>query len=330
MPSIRHFNVIAFALALATLCLVGLAAPTPGEACTMSSSGRCLGSDCKHDWQKCTKVDQFTCDCLPKKKPKDGAEPADLGPPCGDVIELEPAEAAGLIATEEGERAGGIISVRIYFEVQGLGSFRANSFDTANGTTDAWVKPGIPLSLTARPASGHRFAHWLINGNFSSTSATHRVSSKRGLTIQAVFEDATRASDGDARFSTTEGAEAAAGPVTGRLKVNACKGPVLKREVDLDLDGPPGHWVIGEFDCANACVLRDAANLFIAGKTMPAFPMDYRTPGARWLTSATKKGVDIRVEVGGKPFDHYLVSSKSDLRAVAQRLGSNACCSCGP
>lgn len=95
---------------------------------------------------------------------------------------------AGLLICGDGLRSGGVIAVRIFFQVQGQGSFRANQFDTAKGMTTAWVRPGLPLRLSAQPAPGARFSHWTLNGNFASSSPQTRVSARRGLAIRAVFE----------------------------------------------------------------------------------------------------------------------------------------------
>jgi len=85
------------------------------------------------------------------------------------------------------DRGGGVIAVRIYFEVEGFGSFRAGPYNTAQGHTNAWVKPGMGLALSASAASGWKFSHWTLNGNFAGTNSKSSATARIGLRIKAHF-----------------------------------------------------------------------------------------------------------------------------------------------
>lgn len=108
------------------------------------------------------------------------------------LLILSPEELAALnegAAQSRDADARGVISVRIFFQVQGVGSFQAGPFDTANGHTNAWLKPGS-LNLQAHPGPGAKFESWYLNGMFSSSEPVHRVYASRGLTIKAIFTSA--------------------------------------------------------------------------------------------------------------------------------------------
>ncbi|RMH16087.1 MAG: hypothetical protein D6696_19025, partial [Acidobacteria bacterium] len=130
---------------------------------------------CNEDRDRC---DQRCFDKCGAPRKASGA-PLDLVADEIEVPELAAAEANG---------GGGVIAVRIFFRVQGLGSFRANRFNTADGATTALIKPGRTVKLVAEPAPGHRFLHWLLNDQFSSAEPKHVVRASRGLTITAVFK----------------------------------------------------------------------------------------------------------------------------------------------
>ncbi len=82
-----------------------------------------------------------------------------------------------------------VLAVRMYFEVQGFGSFKANHFNTAIGHTSGWFKPGTGVQLIATAGPGHKFSHWTMNGNFGGNNPRHRTGTIRGLKIRAVFVD---------------------------------------------------------------------------------------------------------------------------------------------
>ena len=84
---------------------------------------------------------------------------------------------------------GGVLTVRIFLEVEGLGSFRAGPLNTAAGNDSGWVGAGVTLTLIATPAPGWQFTHWLFNGLFGGTSPKHFIAARIGLKIKAVFKE---------------------------------------------------------------------------------------------------------------------------------------------
>lgn len=90
-------------------------------------------------------------------------------------------------ADAEHIRSGGVIAVRIFFEVTGRGSFRAGAFNTANGAKTAFVKPGLRLRLQARPAAGARFSAWFLNEQFAGDTPSRTIRARAGLVIRAEF-----------------------------------------------------------------------------------------------------------------------------------------------
>jgi len=104
---------------------------------------------------------------------------------------VEPEELAAIEGVEDvsegAAKAGGVISVRIYLEVEGFGSFRAGPFNTAAGHSSGWVKPGAMLSLRASAAPGWKFSHWTLNGLFAGTNPSSQASARAGLKIKAYF-----------------------------------------------------------------------------------------------------------------------------------------------
>jgi len=83
-----------------------------------------------------------------------------------------------------------VISVRVYFTAQGLGSFRAGRFNTSNGDSSGWFRAGSSIALSAIAASGHKFSHWTFDGNFGGNQASRTVRAKRGMKIVGVFAPA--------------------------------------------------------------------------------------------------------------------------------------------
>ena len=79
------------------------------------------------------------------------------------------------------------VAIRVHFEGQGAGTFRAGDYDTARGTRSAWMKPQAVLNLKAFPEPGHRFSHWMIDREFSGSNPFRRVLVARGMIIRAVF-----------------------------------------------------------------------------------------------------------------------------------------------
>ncbi len=123
------------------------------------------------------------------------------------VILDEPSTEGATSSRSRSTRAGGVVGVFVFFEVSGRGSFTANIFDTAKGTKKALLKPGLPITLRARPATGQVFDGWFLNGNFSSESVSHRVNASRGLVIQARFVPGPPPSDEEnARTATRRSA----------------------------------------------------------------------------------------------------------------------------
>lgn len=81
---------------------------------------------------------------------------------------------------------GRTMAVRVFFQVEGSGHFRAGACSSASAPC-AWVRYGSVLMLIANPAPGFRFSHWVINDNFAGSNRTRRISPKPGLTVKAVF-----------------------------------------------------------------------------------------------------------------------------------------------
>lgn len=102
------------------------------------------------------------------------------------MIHFDAEAEAGATARSARGGFGGVISVRIFLQVQGLGSFTAWKLNTANGHNSGWVKPAY-MPLQAQAAPGHQFSHWLFNGNFGGTNPRHGVHVRAGLRITAVF-----------------------------------------------------------------------------------------------------------------------------------------------
>ncbi len=128
----------------------------------------------------------------------------------GEVKMLDPSQSeaqdpAAIVFTEEEMStldlgssrtfAGGVVSVRIFFEVQGAGSFVAGGFNTLDGAVCAWVKPGAKLNLSATPASGWKFSHWLLNGQWGGAKRRRGFTARKGLRITAVFTRKNRSAE---------------------------------------------------------------------------------------------------------------------------------------
>ena len=79
------------------------------------------------------------------------------------------------------------VAIRVYFEVEGKGSFRAGEHDTSRGSESAWLKPHEVIRLEARPVAGHRFSHWVVDNEYSGSNRSRRVEASIGMTIRAVF-----------------------------------------------------------------------------------------------------------------------------------------------
>ena len=105
------------------------------------------------------------------------------------TILLSPDElqAIGVPKAKAAAPVGGVLTVQIFFEVEGFGSFTAGVIDTIRGIDKPFVPPGITLPLTAKPAPGWQFSHWIINGLFGGHSPKHHVFVQAGLRIKAVF-----------------------------------------------------------------------------------------------------------------------------------------------
>lgn len=104
---------------------------------------------------------------------------------------LETPQAQGAAA------GGGVLTVQIFLEVEGLGSFTAAAINTLNGINTSWVGAGMNLPLKATPAPGWRFSHWILNGLYGGTSPKHIVEARPGLRIKAVFVNAAAAPDAE-------------------------------------------------------------------------------------------------------------------------------------
>jgi hypothetical protein len=105
-----------------------------------------------------------------------------------EPAELAPIQAAQSKTEDSGVGNGPIMSVRIFLEAQGFGSFKGQGFDTAKGDSTAWVLAAQPLSLLATPASGWRFSHWTLNGNFAGDKPSISLTAKIGMKIKAFFQ----------------------------------------------------------------------------------------------------------------------------------------------
>lgn len=123
-----------------------------------------------------------------------------------DIRLTEPEELASVkgMAVAGGERGGGVIAIRIYFEVEGFGSFIAGPYNTAQGHTNAWVGPGMALSLSASAASGWKFSHWTLNGNFAGTNPQSSATARMGLKIKAHFVEGNREKEGEMKASAND------------------------------------------------------------------------------------------------------------------------------
>ena len=79
------------------------------------------------------------------------------------------------------------VAIRVFFEVDGSGSFRAGDLDTANGAESAWMKPQSVIRLEAKPIAGHKFSHWVVQNEFAGSGRSRRVVATQGMVIRAVF-----------------------------------------------------------------------------------------------------------------------------------------------
>jgi hypothetical protein len=113
------------------------------------------------------------------------------GPPEEPLLNrltLSPEELPALdIPRQAGLASPGFVLVQIFLEVEGFGSFTIGSINTINGINSPSVVAGSTLPLSAKPAPGWKFSHWILNGLFGGTSPTHRVFAKAGLKVKAVF-----------------------------------------------------------------------------------------------------------------------------------------------
>lgn len=80
-----------------------------------------------------------------------------------------------------------IILAKVYFRVNGLGSFTANSYNTASGAQIGIFEAGSGISLKAVPAPGWKFSHWTLNGNYAGCSPSSCATARIGLEIRAHF-----------------------------------------------------------------------------------------------------------------------------------------------
>lgn len=120
------------------------------------------------------------------------AEPSRPEEPAYAMV-LLPEEVEALSAAQASRapiNGGGVLTVRIFLEIEGFGSFTAGVLDTSKGISSAWVGAGVTLPLTATPAAGWQFSHWLVNGLFGGTSPKHFVAARPLLKIRAVFAKA--------------------------------------------------------------------------------------------------------------------------------------------
>lgn len=115
------------------------------------------------------------------------AEPA----PSFMALSADDLEAMGVPQVQrEPLNGGGILTVRIFLEVEGFGSFTAGILNTLNGIASAWVGAGVTLPLKAKPEPGWQFSNWILGGIFGGTSPEHRVAARPNLKIRAVFAKA--------------------------------------------------------------------------------------------------------------------------------------------
>lgn len=118
-------------------------------------------------------------------------EPTPDAEPHAMVLTPEELEAMGTpLAARAPIQGGGVLTVRIFLEVEGFGSFTAGVLDTSKGIASAWVGAGVTLPLTATAAPGWQFSHWLINGLFGGSAPKHFVAARPLLKIRAVFAKA--------------------------------------------------------------------------------------------------------------------------------------------
>ncbi len=80
-----------------------------------------------------------------------------------------------------------IIIAKVFFRVDGFGSFTANSYNTASGAQVGLFEAGSGISLNAVPAPGWEFSHWTFNGNYGGSSPSAGVAARIGLEIKAYF-----------------------------------------------------------------------------------------------------------------------------------------------
>ncbi|MBE9594753.1 MAG: hypothetical protein IMF19_14885 [Proteobacteria bacterium] len=79
------------------------------------------------------------------------------------------------------------IRFRIILATDGLGSFTVVDCNTATGCSEKWINLGTVVPLRAKPASGYKFGHWDLDGNYMSSSPNHTCSPVRPCTITAHF-----------------------------------------------------------------------------------------------------------------------------------------------
>lgn len=83
---------------------------------------------------------------------------------------------------------GNSIAIRVHFQVEGSGSFRAGGFPANELSENAWVKPQSVLSLASSPGPGFQFSHWVVNNEYAGSSRSRRVVACQGMVIKAVFK----------------------------------------------------------------------------------------------------------------------------------------------
>jgi hypothetical protein len=121
---------------------------------------------------------------------------ADRGPaeepgPGFIALSADDLEAIGVAQAQRAPlNGGGVLTVRIFLEVEGFGSFTAGVLNTLNGISSAWVGAGVTLPLKAKPEPGWQFSNWVLGGIFGGTSPEHRVAARPNLKIRAVFTKA--------------------------------------------------------------------------------------------------------------------------------------------
>jgi hypothetical protein len=87
----------------------------------------------------------------------------------------------------EGETPPSTEAVQIHLEVEGMGSFKAGSFDTAKGHVSGYVEANKVIRIRAKAAPFHMFSNWTLNGNYAGNDASDKILPTPGLTIRAVF-----------------------------------------------------------------------------------------------------------------------------------------------